>query len=106
MSNEQTPRVNSSLLERFVGQTVRLVGKVMQLRGETATVDSAGNVLVHMNKDTHWSIGNFVEVVARVQQDLSLKTFMSVDLGRDVDMNAVEYVVEVNHRYREIFYDS
>ena len=47
-TNEQTPRVNSALLERFVGQTVRLVGKVAQLRGETATLDSSGNVLVHM----------------------------------------------------------
>ena len=48
MSSEQTPRVNSALLERFVGQNVRLVGKVIQLRGESATLDSNGNVVVHM----------------------------------------------------------
>ncbi|KAF8425664.1 replication factor A protein 3 [Tirmania nivea] len=106
MSHEQTPRINHALLERFTGMTVRLVGKVTQLRGDTASVDSGGPVLVHMNSDAHWAVGTFVEVVARVQQDLSLRVLMSVDLGRDVDMNAVENVVEVNHRYKEIFYDS
>lgn len=49
MTNEQTPRINSALLERFVNQNVRIVGKVIALRGDTATLDSAGNVLVHMN---------------------------------------------------------
>ena len=96
---------------------------------------------ISLRQDTHWTIGNFVEVVARVQPDLTLKALMSIDLGTEVgmwsflffssflfpwflladlsfvsppphyhveflDMNAVEAVVDVNHQYKEIFYDS
>ncbi|KAI5801461.1 replication factor A protein 3 [Peziza echinospora] len=104
--NDQTPRVNAPLLERFVNQTVRLVGKVISLRGETATLDASGQVLVHLNSGTHWSVGHAVEVIAKVQQDLSLRVLTSIDLGTDVDFNAVDAVVDATHRYKEIFYDS
>lgn len=45
-----TPRINSSYLDSFTNQTVRLIGKVVQLRGEQATVDSNGNVTAHLNR--------------------------------------------------------
>jgi hypothetical protein len=45
-----TPRINSSYLDSFTNQTVRLTGKVVQLRGDQATVDSNGNVTAHLNR--------------------------------------------------------
>jgi replication factor A3 len=45
-----TPRVNSRYLDSFTNQTVRLVGKVMQLRGEQAIISSQGNVTAHLNR--------------------------------------------------------
>ncbi len=45
-----TPRVNSAYLEMFTNKTVRLIGKVTQLRGEQATIDSMGNVTAHLNR--------------------------------------------------------
>ena len=45
-----TPRINSSYLETFTNKTVRLIGKVVQLRGEQATIDSMGNVTAHLNR--------------------------------------------------------
>lgn len=45
-----TPRINSTYLENFTNQTVRLTGKVVQLRGEQATVDAMGNVTAHLNR--------------------------------------------------------
>lgn len=45
-----TPRINSSYLDSFTNQTVRLVGKVVQLRGEQAVVDAEGNVTVHLSR--------------------------------------------------------
>ncbi|KAF8477094.1 replication factor A protein 3 [Kalaharituber pfeilii] len=106
MNSEQTPRINSTMLENFINRTIRMVGKVLELRGETATVDSAGSALIHMASNTHWAIGHYVEVVAKVQQDLSLKVLMSLDLGTDVDMNAYEALVDANHKFKEIFYDQ
>lgn len=45
-----TPRVDSQYLDNFRNQTVRLVGKVTQLRGEQATIDSNGPVIAHLNR--------------------------------------------------------
>ena len=50
MANEATPRINAAYLEQFVNRTVRMVGKVQALRGETATLDSNGPVTVHLNR--------------------------------------------------------
>lgn len=45
-----TPRVNCQYLDNFTNQTVRLIGKVVQLRGDEATIDSQGNVTARLNR--------------------------------------------------------
>ncbi len=45
-----TPRINSTYLESFTNRTIRLTGKVIQLRGEEATLDSNGHVTAHLNR--------------------------------------------------------
>lgn len=48
--NEATPRITAAYLETFSGQTVRIIGKVVQLRGDHATVDAGGQVGVVLNR--------------------------------------------------------
>jgi hypothetical protein len=50
---EQTPRINASYLEQFTHRTVRILGKVTQLRGEEATIDAGGEINVHLNRVCH-----------------------------------------------------
>jgi hypothetical protein len=50
MSAESTPRINAQYLEQFSHRTVRIVGKVRQLRGEQATIDAGGQINVHLNR--------------------------------------------------------
>jgi replication factor A3 len=45
-----TPRITAPYLDSFVGRHVLLVGKVTQLRGEQATLDSEGTVTVVLNR--------------------------------------------------------
>ncbi|KAF8852646.1 replication factor A protein 3 [Acephala macrosclerotiorum] len=99
-----TPRITSAYLDSFTSKTIRLVGKVTQLRGEQATIDSDGNVTAHLNRDAHLTVGNAVEIVGKVNQDLSVKVLKATDLGRDVDFAAIGAVVDATHRYKEIFY--
>lgn len=47
---EQTPRITAPYLEQFAHQTVRILGKVTQLRGEQATIDAGGSVELHLNR--------------------------------------------------------
>ena len=48
--SEATPRVTAQYLENFSHQTVRILGKVRQLRGEQATIDAGGQIMVHLNR--------------------------------------------------------
>lgn len=47
---EATPRINAEFLEHFSHKTVRIVGKVRQIRGETAVIDAKGSITLHLNK--------------------------------------------------------
>jgi len=99
-----TPRINFTYLDSFTNQTVRLVGKVVQLRGEQATIDASGNVTAHLNRDSHLTVGNAIEIVGKVNPDLSIKVFQATDMGPNLDFAAVNAVVDATHRYKEIFY--
>lgn len=81
-----------------------MVGKVTQLRGEQATIDASGNVTAHLNRDSHLTVGNAIEIVGKVNQDLSIKVLQATDMGTDLDFAAVNAVVEATHRHKEIFY--
>jgi replication factor A3 len=48
--SEATPRITAPYLEQFSHQTVRILGKVRQLRGEQATIDAGGQVSVFLNR--------------------------------------------------------
>lgn len=50
MASEATPRINAKYLESFTNQTVRILGKVVALRGETATIDANGTINVYLNR--------------------------------------------------------
>jgi replication factor A3 len=102
-----TPRINASYLEHFTNQTVRLTGKVVKLMGERATVDSSGSVTVHLNRvsihfcymmmdssidtddvqDSHLTVGHAVEIVGKVNQDLSIKVLQATDMGTTLGMS-------------------
>lgn len=43
-----TPRVTKDMLPECSGKTVRIVGKVNQVEGETAKVDSNGSFDMHL----------------------------------------------------------
>ncbi|KAK3059086.1 hypothetical protein LTR09_000652 [Extremus antarcticus] len=106
--SEATPRITAPYLESFSHQNVRILGKVRQLRGEQATVDAGGQIIVHLNRDAHLQLNHAVEIIGKVQNDLSVKVMASTDFGPEggIDFNAVEAVVDATHRYHEIFYDK
>jgi replication factor A3 len=52
-----------------------------------ATVDSDGTVTAHLNRDSHLTVGNAVEIVGKVNQDLSVKVLKATDMGREGEFN-------------------
>ncbi|KAL9116466.1 MAG: hypothetical protein Q9187_007010 [Circinaria calcarea] len=122
---EATPRINAQYLESFINQTVRIVGKVVSLRGEIATLDAQGSINIHLNRDSHLTVNHAAEIVGKVQQDLSVKVLQATDFGSNLgqlpflrnmnicaevglgsDYAAAEAVVDATHRYKDIFYEG
>jgi replication factor A3 len=50
MDHPQTPRILAPHLQNFQHRIVRMLGKVVQLRGDTAVIDAGGNVDVILNR--------------------------------------------------------
>ena len=50
MDSEATPRINARYLEHFTNRTVRIVGKVEALHGETATLQAEGSIELDLNR--------------------------------------------------------
>jgi len=48
--SEQTPRINATYLEKFVNQTVRIVGKVTKVQGENAVIDAGGTITLILTR--------------------------------------------------------
>jgi len=53
MTLEQTPRILAPHLQAFQHKLVRMLGKVLQLRGDTAVIDAGGNVDLILNRVRH-----------------------------------------------------
>ncbi|KAK8220068.1 hypothetical protein M8818_000484 [Zalaria obscura] len=104
--SEATPRITAPYLEQFSHQTVRILGKVTQLRGEQATIDAGGQITLHLNRDSHLTVDHAVEVIGKVQNDLSVRVLVSTDFGTGIDFGIADAVVDATHRYHEIFYQK
>ncbi|KAK0635434.1 replication factor A protein 3 [Bombardia bombarda] len=107
MEARSTPRITCTYLNSYVGKNVTVVGKVVQLRGDEAVIDADGNITAHLDRDSHLSAGNAVQLIGKVLPDLSIKVLTSMDLGTDVDYNLSNTVVEIAHQHKSIFqYDA
>ncbi|OLN84866.1 Replication factor A protein 3 [Colletotrichum chlorophyti] len=98
-----TPRITAQYLDNYVGRNVMLVGKVTQLRGESAVLDSEGNVTAILNRDVHLINGNGAQIIGKVNPDLSIKVLSSRDLGPDVDYQLAAAVAEATHHHKALF---
>ncbi|GAW18987.1 hypothetical protein ANO14919_084710 [Xylariales sp. No.14919] len=107
MEAVSTPRISANMLDSYVGQNVIIVGKVMQLRGESALLDASGQVNAILNRESHLMAGNGAQIIGRVNPDLSVKVYNALDLGSNVDFQIAQSVVEITQQYRDLFvYDN
>lgn len=84
MDHPQTPRILAPHLSQFQHRIVRILGKVVQLRGETAVIDAGGNVDIVLNRDSHLAVGHAVEVIGKVDGNLNVRVQASTDWGTSV----------------------
>ncbi|KAJ7046770.1 replication factor A protein 3 [Mycena alexandri] len=100
-------RVNSSLLPRFVGKTVRLTCRPIKLTaaGWTVQASDGGEVTVTLLSD-QLTTDTYFEVIGSVASGTSIKMFRSMNLGNDLDMTLVNDTINLMHDprfYNKIF---
>ncbi|SPO06880.1 related to single-stranded DNA binding protein 12k chain [Cephalotrichum gorgonifer] len=98
-----TPRITAQYLDSFAGQNVMVVGKIVQLRGDSAIMDSAGNITLNLNRESHLVNGSMAEVIGKVNPDHSIKVLTSKDLGPNVDFQLYQNVVDTTHQNKSLF---
>ncbi|KAI4867266.1 replication factor A protein 3 [Hypoxylon rubiginosum] len=103
MESTSTPRISAALLESYTGQNVIIVGKVLQLRGDIAFLESDGQVQANLNRDCHLMVGNGAQIIGKVNPDLTIKVLNAIDLGNNVDFQISQSVVDITHQFKDIF---
>ncbi|KAI1496749.1 replication factor A protein 3 [Biscogniauxia marginata] len=98
-----TPRISATMIDAFVGQNVMVVGKVVQLRGDSAIIDAGGQVAAILNRESHLMAGNGAQIIGKVNPDLTIKVYNAMDLGNNVDYQVCQSVVDVTHQYKDLF---
>ncbi|OOF93211.1 hypothetical protein ASPCADRAFT_209802 [Aspergillus carbonarius ITEM 5010] len=119
----QTPRILPSHLHAFHSSstsgprsthTVRILGTVTALRGDTATITCGnhGDVTLILKPDSHLQMGKLVEIVGKVADleggGVGIRVLGTMDWGNpaDCDYKIYEQVVNATHRLKPIFYDE
>ncbi|KUI52625.1 hypothetical protein VP1G_00173 [Cytospora mali] len=52
MESLPTPRITAPYLDSYRGRNVMIIGRVVQLRGDQATVEADGNITAHLNRSS------------------------------------------------------
>ncbi|KAK7206117.1 replication factor A protein 3 [Myxozyma melibiosi] len=99
------PRVNAQYLKPFVDRVVRLVGRVTQVSGESAVLDSAGSVTVFGTRDIVFNEGEIFEVTGRVNADLSIKALDGVNHGTQGNLDNVNAMVDIVQKNKSFYYN-
>ncbi|KAJ5152269.1 hypothetical protein N7492_010564 [Penicillium capsulatum] len=118
----QTPRILPAHLNAFHpssggprSHTVRILGTVSALRGDTATITCGnnGDVTLILKPDSHLKMGKLIEVVGKVAdldggQGVGIRVLGSTEWGdpSECDYKIYEDVVKATHQQKSIFYDA
>ncbi|KAH9455846.1 hypothetical protein Pst134EA_011089 [Puccinia striiformis f. sp. tritici] len=94
-----TPRVSSALLGQYVGQVVRISGKVISLTPELILESTdGGQVTVGEVSTCGTEITDvFVELVAKVESESRVKALDCSNLGDKYDLKLAQAVVDIIH---------
>lgn len=103
-----TPRVNATVLQLYVGHTVRLVGKVSDAKAGKVTLLSSDNQNITVTtKDTNsYTKGSIHEVIGKVEQDgegFALEEYNQTKFSDNFAMDVLEDYLQVTHAFPKIF---
>lgn len=101
----ETIRVDATRLSDTTSKTVRIIGLIKSFDSTTGSgnLDANGSVAFTCKNGDELIATHWYELIAIVQQDLSLNILQSFDFGTEFNANAANKLVDVVHRLPELF---
>ncbi|KAJ8324575.1 hypothetical protein BDV3_004988 [Batrachochytrium dendrobatidis] len=100
----ETPRINSSMLHKNVGRTVRLVGRISLLNAQQAILEASDkgqvNILLVQGSTVRQGV---VEILGRVEADMSVTEISSCMFDENYDADAYDKMVQIAHSQPQLF---
>lgn len=101
-------RVDAKYIQNFPSKTVKVIGKLTQYdaNAHTGTLEANGSInLKFQPSAAPLKQDEYYEIVATVDgSDNSLKVIEGVDMGDKLNERACNKVVELCHKFPELFY--
>ena len=101
-------RVDATMLSQNVSKTIRIIGQLKSINenDNSGILDSNGTVNFQIdNNFNELLINNYYEFIAIVKPDLSIKVLQTFNFGDNLNINAVNKMVEVVHKIPELYYE-
>lgn len=103
-------RVNAKYIEQFPNRTVKVIGKLENFDASSKTGVLQSNGVVNLKfpaNSPSYTKGKWYEFVATIDgTDSSLKVIEGVDMGDELNEKAVNKMVDLCHKFPELFYDK
>lgn len=100
-------RIDGTLLESNQGKLVRIIGKLEQYDGNSATLISNGNIILNLSAITtniNMEINNNYEVIGKVGDDLLITVYSILEISDNFNFdNYYKLCVYIN-KVPELYY--
>ncbi|KAF9055212.1 hypothetical protein BDZ89DRAFT_938519 [Hymenopellis radicata] len=95
---KNNPRVNSALMQQFVGQIVRLPCKIKTVCTSALTVEASdgGEVIVKLAVGEQVT-ETFYEIIGKVTEPGRMNMLIAIHMPGDIDMTIIDKVIGLIH---------
>ena len=103
--------VNGSMLKEFVGQTVSVIGKIVNLEQNmmqmTVQLADGKTAKVQLEEQLEDPLEGFVQMIVRVNRDTTLSCENLISFGPgEIDLDAYNGALEIMRRHQNLFSSS
>lgn len=100
--------VNGSMLKEFVGQTVSVIGKIVNLEKNmmqmTIQLADGKSAKVQLEEQLDEALEGFVQMTVRVNRDTSLSCEKLISFGPgEIDLEVYNGALEIMRRHQNLF---
>ncbi|CAG8648739.1 17699_t:CDS:2 [Acaulospora morrowiae] len=107
VASPATPRINSTLMSKYLGEQVRFIGRVKESSRKHAVLEASdkGQVTIVYSQDNILEDNKIVEVIGRVKDNSTIQEILITEISDGfIDLDLYEDVIQLTQKYPEIFF--